>query len=39
MWIAQIAEETDFEKEWIDAEDSDELRDIIISSWKKRKIY
>ena len=39
MWIAQIAEETDFEKEWIDAEDSDELRDIILSSWKKRKIY
>jgi amino acid transporter/mannitol/fructose-specific phosphotransferase system IIA component (Ntr-type) len=39
MWIAQIAEETDFEKEWIDAEDSDELRDIILSSWKRRKIY
>jgi amino acid transporter/mannitol/fructose-specific phosphotransferase system IIA component (Ntr-type) len=39
MWVAQIAEETDFEKEWIDAEDSGELRDIIISSWKKRKIY
>jgi len=39
MWIAQIAEETDFEKEWIDAEDSDELRDIILSSWKRRKVY
>jgi amino acid transporter/mannitol/fructose-specific phosphotransferase system IIA component (Ntr-type) len=39
MWIVQIAEETDFEKEWIDAEDSDELRDIILSSWKRRKIY
>jgi len=39
MWIAQIAEETDFDKEWINAEDSDELRDIILSSWKKRKIY
>ena len=39
MWIAQIAEETDFEKEWIDAENSDELRDIILTSWKKRKAY
>jgi amino acid transporter len=39
MWIAQIAEETDFEKEWIDAENSDELRDIILTSWKKRRAY
>jgi len=36
MWIIQIAEETDFEKEWIKAKDSEELRDIILSSWKKR---
>jgi len=36
MWIIQIAEETDFEKEWLTAKDSDELRDIILSSWKKR---
>ena len=39
MWIVQIAEETDFEKEWIVAENSDELRDIILTSWKKRKAY
>jgi mannitol/fructose-specific phosphotransferase system IIA component (Ntr-type) len=39
MWIVQIAEETDFEKEWINAKDIDELRDIILSSWKKRKKY
>ncbi len=37
MWIVQIAEETDFEKEWLHAKDVDELRDIILSSWKKRK--
>jgi len=39
MWIVQIAEETDFEDEWINAKDIDELRDIILSSWKKRKTY
>lgn len=39
MWIVQIAEETDFEKEWINAKDIDELRDIILSSWKKRIKY
>jgi len=39
MWIVQIAEQTDFEKEWVNAKDTEELRDIILSSWKKRKIY
>jgi len=39
MWIVQIAEETDFEKEWLNAKDADELRDIILSSWRKRKIF
>ena len=39
MWIVQIAEETDFEEEWLNAKDTDELRDIILSSWRKRKIY
>jgi len=37
MWIIQIAEETDFEKEWIKAKDDEELRDIFLKSWKKRK--
>jgi mannitol/fructose-specific phosphotransferase system IIA component (Ntr-type) len=37
MWIIQIAEETDFEKEWLKAKDIDELRDIILKSWKKRE--
>jgi amino acid transporter/mannitol/fructose-specific phosphotransferase system IIA component (Ntr-type) len=39
MWIVQIAEETDFEEEWINAHDSEELKDIFLSSWKKRKVY
>jgi amino acid transporter len=37
MWIIQIAEETDFEEEWIKAKDSKELREIILKSWRKRK--
>ena len=39
MWMVQIAEETDFEKEWINAHDCEELKAIILSSWKKRKVY
>jgi len=39
MWIVQIAEEIDFEKKWLDAKDADELRNIIMSSWRKRKMY
>jgi len=38
MWIVQIAEETDFEEKWINAKDIGELRDIILSSWRKRKV-
>jgi amino acid transporter len=37
MWLIQIAEETDFEKEWVNAKDEEELRKIILKSWKKRK--
>jgi len=36
MWIIQTAEQTDFEEEWINAKDVDELRDIILKAWKKR---
>ena len=36
MWLIQIAEETDFEEEWRKAKDDDELREIILKSWKKR---
>ena len=37
MWLIQIAEETNFEEEWTKAENIEELRDIILKSWKKRK--
>jgi len=39
MWIVQIAEEIDFKEEWINAKDSEEIRDIILSSWNKRKTF
>jgi mannitol/fructose-specific phosphotransferase system IIA component (Ntr-type) len=39
MWIVQITEETNFEKEWLNAKNSKELREIILSSWRKRKRY
>jgi mannitol/fructose-specific phosphotransferase system IIA component (Ntr-type) len=39
MWIVQIAEEIDFEKEWLNAKDAKELRNIILTAWRKRKIY
>ncbi len=34
MWMVQIAEETDFEGEWLNAKDADELKSIILKSWK-----
>jgi mannitol/fructose-specific phosphotransferase system IIA component (Ntr-type) len=37
MWIIQIAEETDFEEEWLKAKDEEELRDIFLKSWRNRK--
>jgi len=37
MWIIQIAEEADFEKEWINAKNVEELRDIFLKAWKNRK--
>ena len=39
MWIVQISEEIGFEKKWLDAKDADELHNIILSSWRKRKVY
>jgi mannitol/fructose-specific phosphotransferase system IIA component (Ntr-type) len=39
MWIVQMAEQIDFKKQWVEAKDSNELRDIILSSWRKRKKY
>lgn len=37
MWIVQIAEETDFEEEWLKAKDEEEIRNIFLKSWRKRK--
>ena len=39
MWFVQIADETDFKDEWINAKDNEKIRDIILSSWKKRKTF
>ena len=38
MWIIQVAENTDFEEEWIKAQTTEDLRDILLSSWKKGRI-
>jgi len=37
MWMIQIVEETDFEEEWINAQNVNELKEIILASWKKRR--
>ncbi|MBN1281298.1 MAG: amino acid permease [Candidatus Thermoplasmatota archaeon] len=37
MWIVQVAEETDFEEEWMNATTITELRSILRTSWKKRR--
>ena len=38
MWLIQIAEGTDFDKEWIAAKDVEEIREIILKSWEKHKL-
>ncbi|MDI6916694.1 MAG: amino acid permease [Thermoplasmatales archaeon] len=37
MWLTQIAETPDFETKWLNAQNTDELRDIILSSWRKQR--
>ena len=37
MWIIQTAEQEDFEEKWLNAEDKNELRNIILNAWKNRK--
>ena len=37
MWIVQIAEGVDFRTEWLIAKDDGELKDIILTAWKKRE--
>lgn len=36
MWLTQIAESPDFETKWLNTINTDELRDIILSSWRKQ---
>ncbi|MBA3046580.1 MAG: amino acid permease [Candidatus Thermoplasmatota archaeon] len=36
MWLIQIEEQMDFDKEWTEAKDDEELRQILLSSWEKR---
>jgi mannitol/fructose-specific phosphotransferase system IIA component (Ntr-type) len=36
MWLTQIVEKPDFEMKWLNAQNTDELRDIILSSWRKQ---
>jgi hypothetical protein len=38
MWLVQVEEEMDFEREWIDAKNDEELRQVFLKSWKKRDI-
>jgi len=35
MWMVQIEEDADFEKGWKEAKNDDELREVILSSWRK----
>jgi amino acid transporter/mannitol/fructose-specific phosphotransferase system IIA component (Ntr-type) len=37
MWLTQIAETPDFETKWLNALNTDEMRDIILSSWRKQR--
>jgi amino acid transporter/mannitol/fructose-specific phosphotransferase system IIA component (Ntr-type) len=37
MWIIQISEDPELEKLWIEAKNDDELREIILKSWRKKE--
>ncbi len=39
MWVAQIAEQDDFQDNWLKAENKKELRKVFLDAWKKREIY
>ncbi len=38
MWIIASVEKEDFDKKWLNAQNREELRNIILSSWRKRKL-
>ena len=39
MWIAQIAEQCDFQQEWLEADSIEALRTLVLHAWKKRMKY
>jgi amino acid transporter len=39
MWIVQVADKINFKEEWVYAKDIEEIRNIILSIWRKRKTF
>jgi amino acid transporter/mannitol/fructose-specific phosphotransferase system IIA component (Ntr-type) len=39
MWIIQISELTDFNKKWVEAENINELRNILLQGWNNRSKF
>ncbi|HMA83169.1 MAG TPA: amino acid permease [Candidatus Thermoplasmatota archaeon] len=39
MWVAQIAEQEDFQDNWLRAKSEKDLRNVFLTAWKKREIY
>ena len=37
MWLVQISEDPDFEKNWINGENVEDIRNAILNAWEKRK--
>jgi amino acid transporter/mannitol/fructose-specific phosphotransferase system IIA component (Ntr-type) len=38
MWMVQMADQINFDDEWVNATNVEELRTILLDAWKKRKI-
>jgi mannitol/fructose-specific phosphotransferase system IIA component (Ntr-type) len=36
MWLVQISDDSEFEKKWISAKNSDDLREVILQTWIKK---
>ena len=39
MWVAQIAEQEDFQDNWLKAKSEKDLRTVFLNAWKKREKY
>ncbi len=39
MWITQIADQEDFQNDWLEAKNKEELRTVFLKAWKKREKY